>query len=246
MIISSVPVILRPCTSKPSPTAAPRPPSCCARAIGMTGGYGNERCSTSPIGRPSTSRACAACSRAGSCCPGRAALRRRALAAARVRRSGSGRGARHRPGPAARVEKRERAQSPARPRHGDDRRPHHRAGLEARHRQGARSRHRRLEPRRRTGLRRGRRGRTLRGARLAARASAADRDRPRQRHLKGGTLVLYDVSSSYVEGRCCPLANAATTGTARRASCRSSTACCALPTAAPSPSRCSKATPAIP
>jgi transposase len=27
-----------------------------------------------------------------------------------------------------------------------------------------------------------------------------------QRHLKDGTLVLYDVSSSYVEGRCCPLA----------------------------------------
>src|SRR6204780_694683 len=27
-----------------------------------------------------------------------------------------------------------------------------------------------------------------------------------KRHLKGGTLVLYDLSSSYVEGRCCPLA----------------------------------------
>jgi hypothetical protein len=27
-----------------------------------------------------------------------------------------------------------------------------------------------------------------------------------RRHLVGGTLVLYDVSSSYVEGRCCPLA----------------------------------------
>ena len=27
-----------------------------------------------------------------------------------------------------------------------------------------------------------------------------------KRHLKGGTLVLYDVSSSYVERRCCPLA----------------------------------------
>jgi transposase len=27
-----------------------------------------------------------------------------------------------------------------------------------------------------------------------------------RRHLTGGTLVLYDVSSSYVEGRCCPLA----------------------------------------
>jgi hypothetical protein len=27
-----------------------------------------------------------------------------------------------------------------------------------------------------------------------------------KKHLKAGTLVLYDVSSSYVEGRCCPLA----------------------------------------
>ena len=27
-----------------------------------------------------------------------------------------------------------------------------------------------------------------------------------RRHLKGGALVLYDVSSSYLEGRCCPLA----------------------------------------
>jgi hypothetical protein len=27
-----------------------------------------------------------------------------------------------------------------------------------------------------------------------------------KRHLQDGTLVLYDVSSSYMEGRCCPLA----------------------------------------
>src|ERR1044072_7800916 len=27
-----------------------------------------------------------------------------------------------------------------------------------------------------------------------------------KRHLNSGTLVLYDVSSSYMEGRCCPLA----------------------------------------
>ena len=27
-----------------------------------------------------------------------------------------------------------------------------------------------------------------------------------KRHLRGGTLMLYDLSSSYVEGRCCPLA----------------------------------------
>src|SRR5246127_1407095 len=37
----------------------------------------------------------------------------------------------------------------------------------------------------------------------------------------------------------------ATTATARRASCRSSTACCAPPTVARWPSRCSRATPAI-
>src|SRR4051812_2059132 len=27
-----------------------------------------------------------------------------------------------------------------------------------------------------------------------------------RRHLKNGTLVLYDVTSTYLEGRCCPLA----------------------------------------
>ena len=31
------------------------------------------------------------------------------------------------------------------------------------------------------------------------------------RHLKGGTLVLYDVTSSYFEGRSCPLAFSVTT-----------------------------------
>ena len=65
-----------------------------------------------------------------------------------------------------------------------------------------------------------------------------------KRHLKGGTLVLYDVSSSYVEGRCCPLAKRGYNATARRARRRSSTACCAPPTAARSRSRCSRAIPA--
>jgi len=40
---------------------------------------------------------------------------------------------------------------------------------------------------------------------LLARQPSIERALAR-RHLKGGTLVLYDVSSSYVEGRCCPLA----------------------------------------
>ena len=71
---------------------------------------------------------------------------------------------------------------------------------------GARSRHRGLEPRRRLGL-----GVVdedeLYGALdwLLERQPAIETALAK-RHLKGGTLVLYDVSSSYVEGRCCPLA----------------------------------------
>lgn len=38
-------------------------------------------------------------------------------------------------------------------------------------------------------------------------AQAAIEDALARRHLHDGTLVLYDVSSSYVEGRCCPLAH---------------------------------------
>ena len=68
-----------------------------------------------------------------------------------------------------------------------------------------------------------------------------------KRHLKGGTLVLYDVCRAVSKAAAAPWPNAATTATARRGSCRSSMAFCARPTAAfPSPSRCSKATPAIP
>src|ERR1700724_4898016 len=38
-----------------------------------------------------------------------------------------------------------------------------------------------------------------------------------KRHLSGGTLVLYDVSSSYLEGRCCPLAQFGYSRDGRRA-----------------------------
>src|SRR5271165_1782549 len=67
-----------------------------------------------------------------------------------------------------------------------------------------------------------------------------------RKHLADGVLVLYDVASSYLEGRCCPWPSSATTATARRASCRSSMACCAPPTAARWRSKCSTATPPIP
>ena len=66
-----------------------------------------------------------------------------------------------------------------------------------------------------------------------------------RKHLREGTLVLYDVSSSYVEGRCCSWRSSATTATARRASCRSSTVCCARETDARWRSRHSRATPPI-
>ena len=68
-----------------------------------------------------------------------------------------------------------------------------------------------------------------------------------RKHLADGVLVLYDVTSSYVEGRsAAPWPSSATTATARRASGRSCMACCAPPTAARWRSKCSTATPAIP
>lgn len=66
-----------------------------------------------------------------------------------------------------------------------------------------------------------------------------------RRHLKGGTLVLYDVSSSCVEGRCCPLAKRGYNRDGKNGKAReASTASCAPPMAAPSRSRCSRAIPA--
>jgi hypothetical protein len=47
------------------------------------------------------------------------------------------------------------------------------------------------------------------------------------KHLVGGTLVLYDVSSSYMEGRCCPLAKYGHTRDHRCDRPRSSMDCCA-------------------
>jgi hypothetical protein len=64
-----------------------------------------------------------------------------------------------------------------------------------------------------------------------------------KRPLEGGTLVLYDVSSSYLAAASWP--GAAITATARRASCRSSMVCSAPPTAARWRSRCSTAIPPI-
>ncbi len=63
------------------------------------------------------------------------------------------------------------------------------------------------------------------------------------RHLANGTLVLYDVSSAALEGRCCPLGRSGTPATGSAAGCRSSPGCCAPPPGCRWPSRCSRATP---
>ena len=65
-----------------------------------------------------------------------------------------------------------------------------------------------------------------------------------RRHLQGEGFVLYDLSSSYLEGRCCELGRSATRATASPASRRSATGCAARPTASRSRSRRIRATPA--
>ena len=65
-----------------------------------------------------------------------------------------------------------------------------------------------------------------------------------RRHLKDGALVLYDLTSSYLEGRCGELGQFGySPATASATSCRSSSACSAPAMVARSPSRCSRATP---
>ena len=45
-----------------------------------------------------------------------------------------------------------------------------------------------------------------------------------KRHLSSGMLVLYDISSSHMEGRCCPLAKRGYSRDGRKVCCRSSAA----------------------
>ena len=69
------------------------------------------------------------------------------------------------------------------------------------------------------------RGRPLRGDGLAARAPGRIQKKLAARHLSAGALVLYDLSSSYFEGSCCPLAKLGYSRDGNAACCRSTTAC---------------------
>ena len=66
-----------------------------------------------------------------------------------------------------------------------------------------------------------------------------------KRHLKGGTLVLYDVSSSYVEGRCCPLARRGYNRDGKKGKAQIVYGLLCAADGCPSRSRCSRAIPAI-
>ena len=70
---------------------------------------------------------------------------------------------------------------------------------------------------------------------------AAIEQRLAKRHLRENTLVLYDLTSSYLEGTHCPLAKRGSAATASRARCRSSSVCCARPRVVRLPSRSSRA-----
>ena len=63
-----------------------------------------------------------------------------------------------------------------------------------------------------------------------------------RRHFEDGVLVLYDVSSSYFEGRHCPLAQYGHSRDHEAIACRSSTACSVPARDCQSRSRCSRAT----
>jgi hypothetical protein len=68
-----------------------------------------------------------------------------------------------------------------------------------------------------------------------------------KRHLQQeGGLVLYDLSSSYVEGSCCPLAAFGHNRDAKEGRQQITTACSSTPRAARSASRSTRATPATP
>ena len=244
--------ILRRCTSRPSPTAAPRPQSCCARATGTARPCESARCLNLSHWPAEHVEGLRGVLKGGVVMPPgeQPFVIERSLPhgnVAAVLGATRAIGLDKIIGPKATRET-DPESSTGRPRPGHDRQPHHRPGLQARHSQGARSRHRRLEPRRRAGL--GRRptrtSSTLRST-GSSNARCPIETALAKRHLKGGTLVLYDVSSSYVEGRCCPLAKRGYNRDGKKGKLqivyRPSVRARRL---SRSPSRCSKATPAIP
>ena len=66
-----------------------------------------------------------------------------------------------------------------------------------------------------------------------------------RRHLKDGTLVLYDLTSTYLEGRCCPLARHGYCAIIAQTNYRSSSGFCAARRAVPLPLKCLPAMSAI-
>ena len=87
---------------------------------------------------------------------------------------------------------------------------------------------------------------TFRGMDWLLKRQGAIEKRLAQRHLGEGALVLYDVTSSYYEGKTCPLARFGYDAMARQVARSSSMACSPMPTAGWSPCRSIPATPQTP
>ena len=141
--------------------------------------------------------------------PGRA-LDDRARPAARPRRRRAGGGAPARPGQARAAP----AGAPGQARSGADRGPHRRAGGQAGHRAPIERRHGGALAGRGAGARGRRRGRALCRARSLGAAQPKIEAALARRHLKDGTLVLYDVTSSYWRAAAASSRRSATAATA--------------------------------
>ena len=118
-----------------------------------------------------------------------------------------------------------------------------RTSLLARHRRASLAQDRELQPKCGPRVRAGYQHWDARRLRLAGQAPVVDPANPRQPAPQGRD-ILCDVTSSYLEGQHCRLPSAIV-ATARRARCRSSSACSAPPTNVRSTSRCSPATSVI-
>ena len=159
--------------------------------------------------RSSASSNCAPCCAATNCCP----PRRRSRSSARCRMATcsprSHRAAHRARRPAAPPS----ATAPPRSGIGPDRRPPARPGGQAGDRTHAGSRHRQPFAGRDAGLGRVTAREVYAALDWLGREQIFIETGLARRHLKNGALLLYDVTSTYLEGRCCELARTATAAT---------------------------------
>ena len=199
------------------PTAICPPPSCCARAIARGARSSRAPSPTSPIGRRRRSRACAGCWPGRPSCRSRRALRDRPGAGARPCRRRARDGAR-----LGLDQVSPEAGAPGETDLGHVRGADRRAGRQARDRAPAQRGDRRPLAGAVLGLSEVDEDELYAALDLLGRRQASIEKVLAQRHLKDRVLVLYDVTSSYLEGGAANSHNSATAPTIARMGRRSS------------------------